>query len=76
MIEDSEMADAIVEFQQADVNGGEVKQTHPHPHSVDIELAERSGLAEGEDIDREKVKRVYTSPSTTSMPRDGKPDSA
>jgi len=60
----------------ADIDEGEVEQTHSHLHSVDFEVAEGSGPTERKGIDGEKVERVYPSPSTTSIPHDGKPDSA
>jgi len=64
------------ERRRADFEGREVEQAHSHLHSVDVEIAEGSGPAEGNDIDLENVKRVYPSPSTTPIPRDRKPDSA
>jgi len=57
-----------------DVDVEEVEQTRSHSHS-DVGVAEGSGLAEGKDIDVEKVERVYRSPPTTSIPHDGKSDS-
>jgi len=53
----------------------EVEKTHWHRYSVDVEVGEGSGPAERKDIDREKVERVHPSPSTTSIPQDGKSDS-
>ena len=50
-----------------DIDEGEVEQ-------IDVEVAEGSGPAERKDIDEEKVERVYRSPS--SIPHDGKSDSA
>jgi len=58
----------------ADVDVEEVEQTRSHSHS-DVEVVDGSGLAGGKDIDAEKVERVYRSPSTTSIPHDGKYDS-
>jgi hypothetical protein len=55
-----------------DVDGGETEQTHSRLHSVDVEVAEGSGLAERKDIDGEKVERVHPSLSTTPIPRDGR----
>jgi len=55
------------------IDRGEVEKTHSHVHLVDVEVAEGSGPAERKDIDGE---RIYPSPSITSIPRDGKPDSA
>jgi len=43
---------------------------------IDVEVTEGSELVGGKEIDREKVEPVYPSPSTTSIPRHGKPDSA
>ena len=60
----------------ADIDEGEVEQTHLHLHSVDVEAAEGSRPAERKDIDGEKVERVYPSPSATSIPHDRKLDSA
>ena len=60
----------------ADVDGGEVEQTHSHLHSVGVEIAEGSGPAEGKDIDGGAVERAHPSPSTTPVPHDGKPDGA
>ena len=60
----------------ADIVRGEVEQTHSHLHSVDVEIAEGSGSAEKKHVDGEKVKRLYPSPSITSIPHDTKPDSA
>jgi hypothetical protein len=57
----------------ADFVGREVGQTRPQLPSADVEVAEESGLAEGKDVDAE---RLYLSPSITSIPHDGKPDSA
>ena len=61
------------ERRRADVDGGEVEQMRSHLHSVDVEVAEGSGLAEKKDIDGGKVD---PSPPTTSISHDGKPDSA
>ena len=60
----------------ADVDGGEVEQTHSHLHSVGVEITEGSGPAEGKDIDGGAVERAHPSPSTTPVPHDGKPDGA
>jgi hypothetical protein len=60
----------------ADVDGGEIEQAYPHLHSVDVEVAEGSGLVEGKGIDEERVGRVDPSPSTTSISHEGKPNSA
>jgi len=43
----------------------------PHPHSA----TEGSEPTERKDIDGEELEQVYPSPSTTSIPHDGKPDS-
>jgi hypothetical protein len=59
----------------ADVDGGEIEQTHSRLHLADAEVVEGSGPAEGKDVDGEKVEPVYPTPSTTSIPHDGKPDS-
>ena len=58
-----------------DVDVREVNETHLHLHSIDVGVAEGSGPTEGKDIGGEKVERGYPSPSTTSIPHDGKPDS-
>jgi len=50
-----------------DIDEGEVEQT-------DVGVAEESGPAGRKDIDEEKVEQVYPSPS--SIPHDGKSDSA
>ena len=63
------------ERREADADGGEAEQTHSHLHLVDVEGAERSGPAEGKDIDREKVGQFDPSSSTTSTPHHGKSDS-
>jgi len=60
----------------ADIDRGEVEQTHSYLHSVDVEVAEGSGPAERKDVDGVKVERLYPSPSVTSILHDGKPDSA
>jgi len=52
---------------EADIGGREVED----PHSV----TEGSEPTERKDIDGEKLEQVYPSPSTTSIPHDGKPDS-
>ena len=57
-----------------DVDRGEVEQTHSHLHS-DVEVGERSGPAEGKDIGGKTVEQAGPSTATTSIPRDGKPDS-
>lgn len=54
----------------ADVDGGEVEQTHSHLHSVGVEITEGSGPAEGKDIDGGAVERAHPSPSTTPVPHD------
>jgi len=54
----------------------DVEQASSHLHSVDVEVAEGSGPAEGKDIGKEKVERVDPSPSTTSISHGGKHDSA
>ena len=59
----------------AGVDGREVEQTRSHLHSVDVEVAEGSGPAKGNDIDGKVVEQVDLSPSTTPIPHDGKPDS-
>jgi hypothetical protein len=59
----------------ADVDGGEVEQTHSHLCTVDADVAEGSVPDEGNDIDGEMVEPVYPSPLTTSIPHGGKPDS-
>ena len=58
----------------ADVDRGEVEQTHSHLHS-DVEVGEGSGPAEGKDIGGKTVEQVDPSPAATSIPHDGKPDS-
>lgn len=45
----------------ADVDEGEVEQTHSHLHSVGVETTEASGPAEGKDIDGEVVERAHPS---------------
>jgi len=58
----------------ADVDRGDVEQTHSHLHSANVEVAEGSGPVKGKSVDGEKVERVYPSQSITSIPHDGKPD--
>ena len=62
------------ERRERDVDKREVEETHPYLHS-DAEVVEGSGPAGEKDIDGEKVERLDPSPSTTSNPHDGKPDS-
>jgi len=64
------------ERKDPDIDGGGVEQTYPDLHPVDIEVAEGSGPAEGKDADGEKVEQLDPSPPTTSIPHDGKPNSA
>ena len=52
---------------EADIGEGEVED----PHLV----TEGSEPTERKDIDGEKLEQVYPSPSTVSIPYNGKPDS-
>ena len=63
------------ERRQTDIDREEVEQTHSHLQSLEVDVAEGSGLAEGKDIDRKKVERLDPSPPTTSILRGDKPDS-
>ena len=57
------------------IDGREVSQVHPHPHS-DVEGGVRSGPSgEGDNADGEKVERVPSSSPTPPIPHDGEPDS-
>ena len=66
-----------VEASGSNQQGGEVGQKYSHPYSVvGVEVAEGSGPSrEGNDADREKVERVYPSPSAPSIPHSGNPGS-
>ena len=59
----------------ADVDVEEVEQAFSRMHSADVEVGDGSGPSKGKGVDGMKVKQIYPSQPTTSIPHDGKPDS-